>query len=63
MLRTSVVLGYLVAGTVIGPHALGLLGHNETIDLLAELLRIEAVIVSTQPEKLSRHGQNRKRVQ
>ena len=37
LLRTSVVLGYLVAGTVIGPHALGLLGHSEVIDLLAEL--------------------------
>jgi CPA2 family monovalent cation:H+ antiporter-2 len=36
-LRTSVVLGYLFAGTVIGPHALGLVAHNETFELLAEL--------------------------
>ena len=35
--RTSVVLGYLFAGTVIGPHALGLVAHNETFELLAEL--------------------------
>ena len=37
LLRTSVVLGYLLAGTLIGPHAFGLIGHNATIDLLAEL--------------------------
>ena len=37
LVRTSVVLGYLIAGTLIGPHALGLVARNETIELLAEL--------------------------
>ncbi|MBB3065213.1 cation:proton antiporter domain-containing protein [Limibacillus halophilus] len=36
-LKVSVVLGYLLAGVVVGPGALGLVARNETIDLLAEL--------------------------
>lgn len=31
------VLGYLVAGILVGPHALGLIGENESIDALAEI--------------------------
>lgn len=36
-LKVSPVLGYLVAGTVIGPYGLGLVGESETIAVLADL--------------------------
>lgn len=36
-LRTSPIVGYLVAGIVIGPDALGLIAETPTIDALAEL--------------------------
>lgn len=36
-LRLSAVLGYLAAGALIGPHALGLVRDVETIDRLGEL--------------------------
>ena len=36
-LRSSPIVGYLVAGILIGPHALGLIVESELTDLLAEL--------------------------
>lgn len=36
-LRSSPVLGYLVAGVIIGPDALGLVSKTHTVDALAEL--------------------------
>jgi len=36
-LRSSPIIGYLVAGIVIGPHALGLIGDVEEVRFLAEL--------------------------
>jgi hypothetical protein len=36
-LRSSPIVGYLVAGIVIGPHALGLIVESELTSLLAEL--------------------------
>ena len=36
-LRLSPIVGYLLAGLIIGPHALGLVPDSETTHLLAEL--------------------------
>jgi monovalent cation:H+ antiporter-2, CPA2 family len=36
-LRLSPIVGYLAAGLIIGPHALGLAPESETTHLLAEL--------------------------
>lgn len=35
-LKQPVILGYLVAGSLIGPHALNLVGNIETVNLFAE---------------------------
>lgn len=35
--RVSVVVGYLIAGVLIGPHAFGFVAENDTTHLLAEL--------------------------
>ena len=36
-IRMSPIVGYLAAGIMIGPHALGLIQESETTRLLAEL--------------------------
>src|SRR5687767_349498 len=36
-LRAGPVLGYLAAGVLVGPHALGLIGHVSAIATLAEM--------------------------
>lgn len=36
-LKISPIIGYLIAGVIIGPHALGLLEDNDVTQLLAEL--------------------------
>ncbi len=39
-LRVAVIPGYLVAGAIIGPHALGLVGGDETIEGIASLATV-----------------------
>ncbi len=36
-LKQSAILGYLLAGILIGPHALKLIRHQESVDMIAEL--------------------------
>jgi len=36
-LHYSAILGYLLAGAVVGPHALGLVGSGEEVEIIAEL--------------------------
>ncbi|MCY4486876.1 MAG: cation:proton antiporter [Deltaproteobacteria bacterium] len=36
-LRLPAVIGYLAVGVVMGPHGLGVIGHGEALELLAEI--------------------------
>ena len=36
-LRQSDILGYLLAGTIVGPHVLGLVGESAEVEVIAEL--------------------------